>query len=70
MPAYTSPRDPASDVPCTRGVPDPPAKAAALPTQQSRHRIGEGFVVLAKSVLGGLHHEYSVRLRSQDRVFA
>jgi transposase InsO family protein len=41
------------------GVPDPPAKAAALPTQQSRHRIRDGFVVLTKSVLGGLHHEYS-----------
>ena len=31
-----------------------------LPTQQSRHRIAEGFVVLATSVLGGLHHEYSL----------
>jgi putative transposase len=41
------------------GVPDPPAKTAAFPTQQSRHRIRQGFVVLAKSVLGGLHHEYS-----------
>jgi Integrase core domain len=48
------------------GVPDLPAKAAAFPTQQSRHRIREGFVVLAKSVLGGLHHEYSVHLRAQD----
>ena len=28
--------------------------------QQSRHRIREGLVVLAKSVLGGLHHEYSL----------
>ena len=42
------------------GVPDPPAKAGAFQTQQSRHRIGEGLVVLAKSVLGGLHHEYSL----------
>jgi hypothetical protein len=41
------------------GVPDPPVKAAAFPTQQSPHRIRQGFVVLAKSVLGGLHHEYS-----------
>jgi hypothetical protein len=38
----------------------PPAKAGAFQTQQSRHRIGEGLVVLAKSVLGGLHHEYSL----------
>ena len=28
--------------------------------QQSRHRIGEGLVVLARSVLGGLQHEYSL----------
>ena len=42
------------------GVPDPPAtKAATSPAQQSRHRIREGFVVLAKTVLAGLHHEYS-----------
>jgi hypothetical protein len=27
---------------------------------KSRHRLGEGVVVLAKSVLGGLHHEYSM----------
>ena len=40
------------------GVPGPPAKTVPFPTQQSRHRIREGFVVLAKSVLGGLHHEY------------
>ena len=42
------------------GVPDPPSISAAFQTQQSRHRIGEGLVVLAKSVLGGLHHEYSL----------
>ena len=42
------------------GVPDPPAKAGAFQTHQSRHCIGEGLVVLAKSVLGGLHHEYSL----------
>jgi hypothetical protein len=41
-------------------VPDPPSKPAALQSQQSRHRIREGLVVLAKSVLGGLHHEYSL----------
>ena len=42
------------------GVPDPPAKAVPFQTQPSRHRIREGVVVLAKSVLGGLHHEYSL----------
>jgi putative transposase len=42
------------------GVLDPPRKAAALPTRQTPNRVREGLVVLAKSVLGGLHHEYSV----------
>jgi putative transposase len=41
------------------GVPDPPSRSGAFQSQQSRHRIREGLVVLAKSVLGGLHHEYS-----------
>ena len=27
---------------------------------QSRHRRGERFLVRAKSILGGLHHEYFV----------
>jgi putative transposase len=42
------------------GVPDPPAKDVPFQTQPSRHRIREGLVVLAKSVLGGLHHDYSL----------
>jgi hypothetical protein len=29
-------------------------------TRESRHRLGERLVVRAKSVLGGLHHEYSL----------
>ncbi|MET0164580.1 MAG: integrase core domain-containing protein [Vicinamibacterales bacterium] len=41
------------------GVPDPPSKSAMLPPQLSRYRIRERLVVLSKSVLGGLHHEYS-----------
>ena len=40
------------------GVPDPPAVFATLRKLESRHRLGEGVVVPAKSVLGGLHHEY------------
>jgi hypothetical protein len=32
---------------------------AAAQHQKSQHRLGEGVVVLAESVLGGLHHEYS-----------
>jgi hypothetical protein len=41
------------------GVPAPPPTVVSeIP--QPRHRIGEGLVVLAKSVLGGLHHESSL----------
>jgi putative transposase len=42
------------------GVPDPSSTSAAFHSQQSRYRVREGLVVLAKSVLGGLHHEYSL----------
>jgi len=42
------------------GVLDRPQDAAARPSHQTRHRSREGFAVLAKSVLGGLHHEYSL----------
>ncbi len=42
------------------GVPDPPSAVAQLATQLSPHRIGEHLVVHAQSVLGGLHHEYSL----------
>jgi transposase InsO family protein len=42
------------------GVPDPPARAARIPKSESRHRLGADVLVLAKSVLGGLHHEYSI----------
>src|SRR5438046_485787 len=41
------------------GVPDPPATLATVRNLESRHRLGEGIVVLTKSVLGGLPHEYS-----------
>jgi putative transposase len=42
------------------GVPDPPRGAAAFPKSESRHRLAAGALVLAKSVSGGLHHEYSL----------
>jgi putative transposase len=38
------------------GVPDPPATLATVRKLESPHRLGEGVVVLAKSVLGGLHY--------------
>ena len=42
------------------GVPDPPRESARDATSESRHRLPAGVPVLAKSVLGGLHHEYSL----------
>jgi putative transposase len=42
------------------GVPDPPREIALVPNFSSRHRLAAGAFVLAKSVLGGLHHEYSL----------
>src|SRR5438128_8529618 len=42
------------------GVPDPPRKPEVVPRSQNRHRLVAGALVLAKSVLGGLHHEYSI----------
>jgi putative transposase len=42
------------------GVPDPPKESAKPSRFESRHRLAAGVLVLAKSVLGGLHHEYSL----------
>ncbi len=42
------------------GVPDPPRGAAVVQKSKSRYRLAAGALVLAKSVLGGLHHEYSI----------
>ena len=42
------------------GVPDPPHGAAQVPQSECRHRLAAGALVRAKSVLGGLHHEYSI----------
>jgi putative transposase len=39
------------------GVPDPPTVSIRQPSL--RHRRGELYAVHAKSILGGLHHEYS-----------
>jgi putative transposase len=40
------------------GVPDPPQERALIPKSESRHRLAVGALVLVKSVLAGLHHEY------------
>jgi len=41
------------------GIPDSPHITKA-PAQSSRHRRGESYAVRAASILGGLHHEYSL----------
>jgi hypothetical protein len=42
------------------GVPDPPRAVAVIPKSESGHRLAADALVLAKAVLGGLHHEYSI----------
>jgi putative transposase len=42
------------------GVPDPPKNQNVIPKLETRHRLAADVLVLVKSVLGGLHHEYSV----------
>src|SRR6266571_4357493 len=41
-------------------VPDPPNGSATMQKRVSRHRLEEGVVVLSRSVLNGLHHEYLI----------
>jgi len=42
------------------GVPDPPPAAEQPATPPSRHQIVGRLVLRVKSILGGLHHEYSL----------
>jgi hypothetical protein len=42
------------------GVPDPPRKHGVIPALETRHRLAADALVLVKSVLSGLHHEYSL----------
>jgi len=48
------------------GVPDPPRKHGVIPKSETRHHLSADALVLAKSVLGGLHHEYSVATESSS----
>jgi hypothetical protein len=41
-------------------VPDPPPATMRSSTQLSQHQIGGRLVLRVKSILGGLHHEYSL----------
>jgi putative transposase len=42
------------------GVPDPPPAYRDYQQPRSRHRREESYMICAKSILGGLHHEYSL----------
>ena len=42
------------------GVPDSPNESVKAPKSESRHRLAVGVLVLARSVLSGLHYEYSL----------
>ena len=42
------------------GVPDPPEKHEGVPSLKHRNGLAADTLVLVKSVLGGLHHEYSL----------
>jgi len=42
------------------GVPGPPVPELVVKPQNSRHRLDAGPRVQVASVLGGLHHEYSL----------
>lgn len=42
------------------GVPDPPSAPELAPRAKSRHRLDDRLMVRAESILGGLHHEYSL----------
>ena len=48
------------------GVPDPPRGSARAMCFEARHRLAAGALVLARSVLGGLHHEYFLAPRPGD----
>jgi transposase InsO family protein len=41
-------------------VPDPPQRSDVWPKSKSRHRLAAGVFVRVKSVLSGMHHEYSL----------
>jgi len=42
------------------GVPDPPSAAMRSSSQLCHHQISGGLLLRVKSMLAGLHHEYSI----------
>ena len=43
------------------GLPGPPREVAKVPKSESRHRLAAEVLVRVQSVLGGLHHEFSLQ---------
>jgi transposase InsO family protein len=41
------------------GIPDPP-EDLPVPLQSQRHELPDGYHVVSKPILGGLHHEYAL----------
>ena len=41
------------------GIPDPEAHLPVEP-QKHRHKVADNVHVIARRILGGLHHEYSL----------
>ena len=48
------------------GVPDPPTELMEAPKSESRYRLAADALVLVRSILGGLHHEYSLAIAAAD----
>jgi putative transposase len=48
------------------GIPNAPAITSVRPQPSSRHRRGDSHAVRSKSILGGLHHEYSLAVAGPD----
>jgi putative transposase len=48
------------------GVPDPPTELVEAPKSESRYRLAADALVLVRSILGGLHHEYSLAIAAAD----
>jgi hypothetical protein len=49
-------------------VPHPPQDLGLVLWYESRHRLAAGARVRAKSVPGGLHHEYSIAMAPSARI--
>ena len=48
------------------GIPQPPP-SLPVPLQVHRHRLPEHLRVVARPILGGLHHDYRLEERRRDK---